>query len=348
MSASAVSRMCVVVMAVLTSPELKTHRPYKAPGRRPRNTLPDPPDHANAGLQKDLVPFRPRCPAVPNQTPAPRGKENAEAPAAPYFRIPERRQRSDVGDKTPAGRPGESAASPRGAFASPAARSVSSSTVLDRGGSDTRTGERHVRDSAGRGGGLDLVVLPEALQSVPEPHASAEQDRNDHDVHVVDEPCREEVADRRGTSADPYVQAVGSLAGSLQCLGRRSFDEVKGGAALHLDRRARVMGKNEHRCVEWRVGTPPALPLRVLVPSGVAELPGTHDLDADATIVQPHDGVVDATGAAGLAEPLAPPPGREHPFVQPFAGVAERCVEAQTFAGAETVERDGEELDAGE
>src|SRR5919197_2852364 len=118
MSASAVSRMCVVVMAVLTSPELKTHRPYKAPGRRPRNTLPDPPDHANAGLQKDLVPFRPRCPAVPNQTPAPRGKENAEAPAAPYFRIPERRQSSDVGDKTPAGRAGESAASPRGAFAS--------------------------------------------------------------------------------------------------------------------------------------------------------------------------------------------------------------------------------------
>jgi hypothetical protein len=37
-------------------------------------------------------------------------------------------------------------------------------------------------------------------------------------VHVVDEPCREEVADRRGTSADPYVQAVRSLAGSLACL----------------------------------------------------------------------------------------------------------------------------------
>ena len=31
-----------------------------------------------------------------------------------------------------------------------------------------------------------------------------------------------------------------------------------------------------------------------------------------------------------------------------FAGVAERCVEALTLTGAETVERDGEVLDAGE
>ena len=39
-----------------------------------------------------------------------------------------------------------------------------------------------MRDSAGRGGGFDLVVVLEALQSVPEPHASAEQDRDHRDV----------------------------------------------------------------------------------------------------------------------------------------------------------------------
>ena len=60
------------------------------------------------------------------------------------------------------------------------------------------------------------------------------------------------------------------------------------------------------------------------------------------------EGVVDAAGAAGLADPLAPPPGDEHPLVQPFAGVTERCLVAQTFAGAEAVERDGEVVDAGE
>jgi len=64
--------------------------------------------------------------------------------------------------------------------------------------------------------------------------------------------------------------------------------------------------------------------------------------------VQPQDGVIDAAGAAGLAGHLVPPARDEHPFVQPFAGMAERCVEALTLAGAETVERDREVLDAGE
>src|ERR687884_110770 len=172
-----------------------------------------------------------------------------------------------------------------------------------------------VRDAARRGGGLDLIVLLETLQPVPEAYAAAEQDRDDDNVHVVDEP---------------------------------GGKEVKRRAALHLDRRARVVGEDEDRRVKRRVGAPPALPLRVLVPSGRAELPGTHDLGADPRIVQPDKGVVDAAGAAGLTEPLAPPPRGEHPFVQPLAGMAERCVEAQTFAGTEAVERDGKELDAGE
>jgi len=84
------------------------------------------------------------------------------------------------------------------------------------------------------------------------------------------------------------------------------------------------------------------------VPSGRAELPGTHDLGADLSSEQPQEGVVDAAAASGLASPLAPPPGDEHPLVKSFAGVAERCVQALTFAGGETVERDGDLLDAGE
>ena len=108
------------------------------------------------------------------------------------------------------------------------------------------------------------------------------------------------------------------------------------------------MGEDEDRPVERWVGTPPALPLRVPVPSGVAELPGTHDLGADPGVVQPREGVVEAAGAAGLADHPAPPPGREHPSVQPLAGVAERCVAALRFAGAEAVERDREVVDADE
>jgi hypothetical protein len=84
------------------------------------------------------------------------------------------------------------------------------------------------------------------------------------------------------------------------------------------------------------------------VPSGRAELPGAHDLGADPDIVPPRESLVDAAGAASLAGHLVPPPGGEQPFVQAFAGVAERCIEALTFACAETVERDREVLDAGE
>jgi hypothetical protein len=99
--------------------------------------------------------------------------------------------------------------------------------------------------------------------------------------------------------------------------------------------------------VERRLVTPPALPRRIIVPPGVAELPGAHDLGADPLFVQPHDRVVDAAAAARLADHLVPPPGREHPLVEPFAGMAERRVAAQAFAGTEPVERNGEELDAG-
>ena len=66
---------------------------------------------------------------------------------------------------------------------------------------------------------------------------------------------------------------------------------------------------------------------------GVAELPGTHDLGADPRIVLLREGVVDAATTAGL-----PPPGGEHPFVQPFPGVTEMCVVALTLTGAEAVE----------
>src|SRR3954453_5211372 len=189
--------------------------------------------------------------------------------------------------------------------------------VLGRGGSGTSAGECHVRDSAGRGGGLDPVVVLEAPQALPDPHAPAEQDRDHHDVHMVDEPGSKEVADHGGTSAEAYVLAVRGLAGCLERLGRRSVDEVERRAALHLDRRAWVMGEDEYRCVERRVGTPRALPLRVLLPAGRAELAGTHDLGAAPRIEQLREGVVDAAATTWVVEP-APPPGGEHPFVQPI------------------------------
>jgi hypothetical protein len=65
----------------------------------------------------------------------------------------------------------------------------------------------------------------------------------------------------------------------------------------------------------------------------MAELPGPHDLGADPRIVLLDEGVVDAVATAGL-----PPPGGEHPLVQPVPGVTEMCVAALTLTGAEAVE----------
>src|SRR5919204_1618785 len=119
-------------------------------------------------------------------------------------------------------------------------------------------------------------------------------------------------------------------------------------AALHLDRLARVMGEDEHRSMERRVRTPPTLPLRVLVPSGIAELQRPHDLGADPRSVQPREGIVETTDAPRLAGHLVKPRGGDQPLVQPVASVAERCLQAQTLARAETVERDREVMDTHE
>jgi hypothetical protein len=77
----------------------------------------------------------------------------------------------------------------------------------------------------------------------------------------------------------------------------------------------------------------------VLVPAGVAEHPGPHDLGADPRIALieraalPGESVVDAAATAGL-----PKPSGEHPFVQSVPGVPEVCVVALTLTRAEAVE----------
>src|SRR4051812_6839426 len=107
------------------------------------------------------------------------------------------------------------------------------------------------------------------------------------------------------------------------------------------------MGEHEGRCVERRLRTPPALPLGVLVPARRAELVRAHDLGPDPRAVLLGERVVDTAATARLIG-VAPAPGGEHPFVQPLAGMAERCLPALRLTGAEAVERDGEVVDARE
>src|SRR5688572_8495096 len=98
------------------------------------------------------------------------------------------------------------------------------------------------------------------------------------------------------------------------------------------------MGENERWCVERWIRAPPALPLRVLVPSGRAELSRAHDLGADCTRVLAREGIVEAAAPPRLARVLVPPARGEHPFMQSFARMTERCLAALRLTRAETVE----------
>src|SRR6478752_7166976 len=96
-------------------------------------------------------------------------------------------------------------------------------------------GEGEVRDTGRGGDGLDVEGLLDALETVPETDAAAEHDRDLDEVHVVDEPCGQEVADDAGTTPEPDVLAVGGRANRLERLGRGGLDEVEDVAALHLE-----------------------------------------------------------------------------------------------------------------
>ena len=69
-------------------------------------------------------------------------------------------------------------------------------------------GEGEMDDAAGRHR-LDGVVLLQRLQTVPQPDTAAEQDRDLHDVQVVDEAGGQEVADHGRAPADADVGAGG-------------------------------------------------------------------------------------------------------------------------------------------
>ena len=200
-----------------------------------------------------------------------------------------------------------------------------------------------------------LEVLPDetwfaGLVREPARRAAAEQDRHLHDVEGVDQAGGEELADDGRPAADAHVEVAGRGPGEPQRLLRGGVDEVEHRPALHLDRRARVVREDEDRRVERRVRSPPAAPLVVGADVGPgpglrAELAPAHDLGADAAAVPLGERVVDARGAAALADHRAPEPRREHPLVQAFAGVPERRVERDAVTRAEPVQRDREVVD---
>src|SRR5688572_33488924 len=123
---------------------------------------------------------------------------------------------------------------------------------------------------------------------------------------------------------------------------------MEDGAALHLQRRARMVGQDEDRhMVRW-IGSPPALPLVVRPGSAhrpehvAAQDPGAEILeracreivvDAGRPTVSPQDVPLEGTGW-------------KEPLVQLFAAAAQRLVLPLVGAGAEAVGRYGKGVHA--
>src|SRR5215472_1675712 len=109
------------------------------------------------------------------------------------------------------------------------------------------TRERQVRDATRARHGLYVESPLEPFEPVPDPLTAPEDDRHQRDVHVVDQVGRQELADGRRPAADADIKAARRLQGDVQRLARARVDEMERRAALHLDRRPRVVGEHEHR-----------------------------------------------------------------------------------------------------
>src|SRR3569623_815045 len=82
-------------------------------------------------------------------------------------------------------------------------------------------------------------------------------------MKLIDAALTKILLDRIRHPADPHVASAGRLAGTIESLANASRDEVKRGAAFHLDRWASVMGQDEDwNMIRWIV-PPPAFPFHV-------------------------------------------------------------------------------------
>src|SRR5688572_24069608 len=160
------------------------------------------------------------------------------------------------------------------------------------------------------------------------------------DLHLVQEP-RAEVLLR---DVCPPGERHIFLACGLPCLLERRLyalrHERELGPTLQLERLPGVMGEDEHRVMERRVVTPPAVPWVVPIPrTGVpAEHVPSHDRGADPRLLLLDDlrAFVDLTARKSMRP--TPCGDRDDPLVETIAADPERVLHALVESGNEAVE----------
>lgn len=84
-------------------------------------------------------------------------------------------------------------------------------------------------DGGGAGELGALVAVGAAVEVVEGAFAPAQQDRDDHEVQVVDQAGPQALLDRGRTTADPDVEAAGGLECSFQRVLDAADDEMERG-----------------------------------------------------------------------------------------------------------------------
>src|SRR6266576_1390013 len=236
-----------------------------------------------------------------------------------------------------------------------ASKSRGSTSIASR-----RSGTRRPRDSrllwkseydVGRGRRRHMlgarITQRRQIDPRKEMLATAEQDRRNRDVHLVDEPRLEILAHRGDASADLDIEVARGLPGAPERFLNSAGDEMKDGPAFHRDRLARVVGQHEHRRVIGRILPPPAAPL-VVGPGAPhrAEHVAAHEIRPDPLAGALGKIVVGTRGSTRFATHLLKRARDDEPVVQRLTADAEWVLAGLARTGAVPVERAREVVDA--
>src|SRR6202051_5100201 len=169
--------------------------------------------------------------------------------------------------------------------------------------------------------------------------ARPQKDWRNGEMKFVEQTCLQILPDDRNAAADANVLAAGDLCRPRQ----RGLDaighEVKDGAALHLDRRARMMGQDEHRHVVRRIVSPPALPGMVgPLAADRAEHVSSHDPCAHIFHRLSGEVIVGVGRSPLLADHFVKHPRLEQPVWQLHAANTKLMLQVLIWTRPESVE----------
>src|SRR6266511_3338765 len=108
-----------------------------------------------------------------------------------------------------------------------------------------------------------LVAERAQVEALKEVLSAAQHHGPNREMEVVDEPGGQILADRGDAAAQAHIHSPGRGFRLLQRRLNSVGHEMKGGAALHRDRLARVVRQYERRDVIGRLVSPPSLPALV-------------------------------------------------------------------------------------